>query len=95
MAKYTNLAYCVVQAAYTSPKLPHDIYLSPLLPYDALITRIRIDYVKVPRAESEAAWQQSIEAERERVKKTKRHNAAVKANATRKAKKAESEAANG
>ena len=95
MAKYTKLASGVVQAAYTSPKLPHDICLSPLVPYDALITRIRIEYVKVPRAEAEAAWQQSIRDERERAKKTKRHNAAVKANATRKAKKAESEAANG
>lgn len=95
MAKYTKLASCVVQAAYTSPKLPHDISLSLLIPYDALITRIRIEYVNVPRAEAEAAWQQSIEDTRERVKKTKRHNAAVKANATRKAKKAESEAANG
>lgn len=94
MAKYTKLASCVVQAAYTSPKLPHDICLSLLIPYDALITRIRIEYVKVPRAEASAAWQQSIEDERWRVKKTKRHNAAVKANATRKARKAKSEAAN-
>lgn len=94
MAKYTKLASCVVQADYTSPELLHDICQSLLIPYDALITRIRIEYVKVPRAEAEAAWQQSIE-DRERVKKAKRHNAAVKANATRKAKKAESEAANG
>lgn len=90
MAKYTKLASCVVQAAYTSPKLPHDICLSLLVPYDALVRKIRIEYIKVPRAEAEAAWQRSIEDER----KTKRHNAAVKANATRKAKKAESEAAN-
>lgn len=95
MAKYTKLASCVVQAAYTSPKLPHDICLSLLIPYDALITRIRIEYVKVPRAEAEAAWQQSINESREKAKKQKRHQAAVKANATRKAKKAESESANG
>ncbi len=95
MAKYTKLASCVVQAAYTSPKLPHDICLSLLIPYDALITRIRIEYVKVPRAEVDATWQQSIADEREKVKKAKRHNAAIKANATRKAKKAESEASHG
>lgn len=95
MAKYTKLASGVVQAAYTSPKLPHDIGLTLLVPYDALITRIRIEYVKVPRAEADAAWQQSIRDARAILKKTKRHNAAVKANATRKAKKAESEAANG
>lgn len=93
MAKYTKLASCVVQAAYTSPKLPHDICLSLLIPFNALIKRIRIEYVTVPRAEAEAAWQQSIEYERE--KKTKRHNAAVKANATRKAQKAHSEVPNG
>lgn len=95
MAKYTKLASCVVQAAYTSPKLPHDICLPLLIPYDALITRIRIEYVKVSRAEADAAWQQSIGDEMERVKKTKRHNAAVKANATRKARKAHSEVHNG
>lgn len=81
----------MVQAAYTSPKLPNDICLSLLIPYDALITRIRIEYVMVPRAEADAAWQQSIEDKMDRVKKTNRHNAAVKANATSKAKKAESE----
>ena len=95
MAKYTKLASCVVQTAYASPIMPHDICLSLLVPYDALITRLRIEYIKVPRAEADAAWQQSINDEREIDKKTKRHNAAVKANATRKAKKAESEAANG
>ena len=94
MAKYTNLATGVIQTSYAVPKLPHDICLSLLVPYDALVRKIRIEYIKVPHAEAEAAWQQSIEDERERVKKTKRHNAAVKANATRKAKKAESEAAN-
>lgn len=95
MAKYTKLASCVVQAAYTSPKLPHDICLPLIVPYDSLVRKIRIEYIKVPRAEADAAWQQSIADERERVKKTKRHNAAVKANATRKARKAHSEVPNG
>jgi hypothetical protein len=95
MAKYTKTATGIVQLTYDTPKHPFVVHIWELVPPEAMVTKIKLEYVKVPRKEADAAWQQCIEDERERVRKTKRHNAAVKANATRKAKNAESEAANG
>lgn len=91
MAKYTKTATGIAQIAYATPKLPYDVSIVTLVPYEALVTKIKIEYIKVPREEADAAWQQSIEESKVMHKKRKRHLAAVKANATRKARKAESE----
>lgn len=95
MAKHTKTATGIAQIAYTTPKLPYDVSIVTLVPYEALVTKIKIEYIKVPREEADAAWQQSIEESKVMYKKRKRHLAAVKANATRKARKAESEVQNG
>ena len=95
MSKYTKTATGIVQLAYDTPKTPFDVQITSLVPYEALVTKIKIEYIKVPRAEAEAAWAQSQKDFEARCIKRKRHQAAVKANATRKAQKAESEAANG
>lgn len=93
MAKYTKTATGIVQLAYDTPKAVVDVSICTLLPYDALVKKIKIEYIKVPRAEADAAWNASIEQRDEASKKRKRHLAAVKANATRKARKAERESA--
>ena len=94
MPKHTKTATGIVQLAYDTPKSVVDVNIITLLPYDALVTKIKIEYIKVPRAEADAAWKASIEQRDEEFIKQKRHQAAVKANATRKARKAESESAN-
>lgn len=95
MSKYTKTATGIAQMAFSIPKVPLDVNITSLVPYDALVTKIKIEYIKVPRAEADAAWAQSQKDFEARCIKRKRHQAAVKANATRKAKKAESEAPNG
>ena len=95
MAKHTKTATGIAQLAFATPKAPWDVNVTSLVPYEALVTKIKIEYIQVPRAEAEAAWAQSLDDFKEKAEKPKRHLAAVKANATRKAKKAESEAANG
>lgn len=95
MTKHTKTATGIAQIAFASPKTPFDVQITSLVPYEVLVTKIKIEYIKVPRAEAEAAWAQSQKDFEARCIKRKRHQAAVKANATRKAKKAESEAANG
>lgn len=95
MTKHTKTATGILQMAFVTPKLPHDVHIATLLPYEALVTKIKIEYIKVPRAEADAAWAQSINDFETTCRKRKRHLAAVKANATRKARKAESEADNG
>lgn len=94
MSKHTKTATGVTQLNYDTPKASWDVSITSLVPYDALVTKIKIEYIKVPRAEAEAAWEQSLDDFKEKTKKRIRHHAAVKANATRKAKKAESEASN-
>ncbi|MBQ1428439.1 MAG: hypothetical protein IIZ06_02115 [Kiritimatiellae bacterium] len=93
--KHTKAATGIAQVAFATPKHPVDVGILTLLPYEALVTKIKVEYITVPRAEADAAWSQSIEATKANIKKRKRHLAAVKANATRKARKAEGEAANG
>ena len=95
MAKYTKTATGIAQIAFATPKAPWDVNVTSLVPYEALVTKIKIEYIKVPRAEAEAAWAQSLDEFKEKAEKQKRPQAAVKANATRKAKKAGSEAPNG
>lgn len=97
MRKYTKTATGIAQMAFSMPQVSWDVNVTSLVPYDSLVTRIKIEYIRVPRAESDAARKQSIDDFEEKTKKQNRHQAAVKANAnaTRTAKKAESEAANG
>ena len=90
MRKHTQTATGIIQLDYDTPIAAVDVGIVTLLPYDALVKKIKIEYVKVPRAEAEAAWDACIKSHKEASKKRKRHLAAVKANATRKAKKAES-----
>ena len=94
MTKHTKTATGIAQIAFVTPKVPVDIHLMTLVPYEALVTKIKIEYIKVPRAEADAAWTQSQKDFEATCKKRKRHQAAVKANATRKARKAESEVPN-
>ena len=94
MPKYTKTATGVAQLSFATPKLPHDICISNLLPYEALVTAVNIKYIKAPRDEADAVWAQSIKDVQALREKHTRHLAAVKANATRKARKSESEAAN-
>ena len=94
MSKYTKTATGIAQMAFSMPKASWDVSVTSLVPYDALVTKIKIEYIKVPRAEAEAAWKQSLDDFKEKTKKQNRHQAAVKANATRKARKAERESAN-
>jgi hypothetical protein len=95
MPKHTKTATGIVQLAYDTPKPPLVVHIWELVPPDAMVTKIKLEYVKVPREEADAAWQQAVGDALAMAKKRKRHLAAVKANATRKAKKAESEVANG
>lgn len=87
MSKYTKTATGIAQMAFSMPKATCDVSVTSLVPYDALVTKIKIEYIKVPRAEAEAAWEQSQKDFAELCKKQRRHQAAVKANATRKARK--------
>lgn len=71
------------------PKDPFEIHLFEAVPYDARIASIVIRYIRVPREVIDADRKKAhakIEAE---LKRQKRHEAAIKANATRKAKKKE------
>ncbi len=92
--KHTKTATGNVQISYAQPKIPFDVSIISILPYEALVTKIKIDYIKVPHAEAVAAWNQSAKDFKATCIKRKRHLAAVKANATRKARKAESEVQN-
>lgn len=92
MSKYTKTATGIAQMAFSMPKASWDVNVASLVPYDALVTGIKIEYITVPRADAEAVWKQSLDDLKEKTKKQNRHQAAVKANATRNAKKAESEA---
>ena len=56
MAKYTKTATGIAQIAFATPKAPWDVNVTSLVPYEALVTKIKIEYIKVPRAEAEAAW---------------------------------------
>lgn len=91
MPKYTKTATGIVQMVFSMPKASWDVNVTSLVPYDALVTKIKIEYIKVPHAEADAAWKQSLNDFKEKTKKQNRHQAAVKANATRKARKAEKE----
>ena len=72
---------------FDMPKDPFEIHPGLLLPSDARITSMVLRYIRVPREVIDAERKKAhaeIEAE---MKKLKRHEAAIKANATRKANK--------
>ena len=92
--KPTKTATGIAQIAFVTPKVPVDIHLMTLVPYEALVTKIKVEYIKVPLAEADAAWTQSRKDFEATCIKRKRHLAAVKANATRKDRKAKSEVPN-
>lgn len=87
MSKHTKTATGIAQIDFATPKTPFDVNITSLVPYEALVTKIKVEYIKVPRAEAESAWAQSQKDFVELCKKQKRHQATVKANATRKARK--------
>ena len=73
------------------PKDPFDIHLFETVPGDARITSMVVRYIRVPREVIDAERKKAhakIEAE---LKKQMRHEAAIKANATRKANKKKGE----
>lgn len=84
-AKADKVGVGTVRFDFEQPQDPMFIRLWDLLPYDGRVTSIRIDYIGITEFKSR-------EERTARLKAEKRHDAAVKANATRKAKK---EAANG
>ena len=94
MPKHSKTATGIAQIAFTAPKTPFDVHITSLLPYEALVTKVKVEYIKVPRVEADAAWAQSQKEFEATCKKRKRHLAAVKANATRKDRKAKSEVPN-
>lgn len=73
------------------PKDPFEVHLFEAVPGDARITSIFVRYIRLPREVIDAERKKAhaeIEAE---LKKLKRHEAAIKANATRKANKKKGE----
>ena len=74
---------------FDTPQDPFKIHLFDAVPSDARITSIDVRYIRVPREVIDADMKKDrakLEAE---LKRQKRHDAAIKANATRKAKKKE------
>lgn len=74
-----------VRADFDPPIDPTRVYTLYDLPISARVTSVVVRYVTIPRDQAMAELEKSIAAR-------KRHDAAVKANATRKAKKAEKKA---
>lgn len=72
-AKLTKIGKGEVRIEYDVPRDPTDVHVLWELPYKARVTSVVVRYVQIPA--------EVVLAER------KRHDAAVKANATRKAKK--------
>ena len=69
------------------PKDPFEVFPYQIVPYDAQITSMVVRYIRIPR-EVALAEREKANAELEVLqKKQKRHEAAIKANATRKANK--------
>ena len=77
------------------PEDPIYIHTCSLIPFGARVKSIEVKYVKLTREAADAEMAERIATAKDEIKRQKRHDAAVKANATRKARKAESEAANG
>lgn len=80
--KYTKS--CVHHVKFPEPVSPMDFYLSTELPYEARITEIVVRYKTIFREDMIAEFN---------ARDLKRHDAAVKANVTRKHKKGEAKAA--
>ena len=74
---------------FDTPQDPFEIHLFEAVPYDARITSIDVRYVRVPREVIDADRKKANAEFEAKLKRQKRHEAAIKANATRKAKKKE------
>lgn len=71
-----------LRATFDEPMDPVKVEVLWQLPFGAKVTSVVVRYVTIPR-------QQALAEINESIRKRKRHEAAVKANATRKARKAE------
>ena len=71
-----------VRAIFDEPTDPVKVDVLWQLPIGAKVTSVVVRYVTIPKQQAMAEIEESI-------RKRKRHDAAVKANATRKARKAE------
>ena len=84
-AKDAKVGVGTVRFDFVEPRDPLFVRLWELLPYEGRITSVRVDYISLPE------WK-ATEERKARMNAERRHIAAVKANATRKARKAEKEA---
>ena len=76
----TKIGTGEVHFTFAEPKDPSDVQVRWQLPYNARVTSVVVRYVQIPH--------EVVLAERKaKCDSQKRHDAAVKANATRKAKK--------
>ena len=79
------------RVVYDTPRRPVDCSILTLLPFGAMVTSIEVKYVQLTSAAAEAQWAQrraKLDAEIDAAaRKEKRRIAAIKANATRKARK--------
>lgn len=73
------------------PKDPFDIHLFEIVPPDARIASMVIRYIRVPREVIDAERKNAHAEIQAEIKRLKRHEAAIKANATRKANKKKGE----
>lgn len=71
-----------LRATFDEPMDPVKVEVLWQLPFGAKVTSVVVHYVTIPRQQALAEIDESI-------RKRKRHDAAVKANATRKARKAD------
>lgn len=69
------------------PVDPIHIHTCSLIPFEARVKSIEVKYVKLTREAADAELAERIATAKDEQKRQKRHDAAVKANATRKAAK--------
>lgn len=69
------------------PVDPIHVYMCSLIPFEARVKSIEVKYVKLTREAADAELAERIATAKDEQKRQKRHDAAVKANATRKAAK--------
>ena len=80
-AKADKVGVGTVRFDFVEPRDPLFVRLWELVPYEGRVTSIRIDYISLPELKA-------MEERKARMNAERRHDAAVKANATRKARKA-------
>ena len=69
------------------PVDPIYVHTCSLIPFGARVKSIEVKYVKLTREATDAEMAEHIAIAKDEIKRQKRHDAAVKANATRKAAK--------